>query len=470
MNSWTDAWTPARMRRVAVVAPRGSLRDVLVRVADAGCVELDGAGGTEREGQGPAARRLRSLGTGPAGPLLSPAAPDLDALRADGRADLLAGEAELEAYRDAAVERGPLTALAGWCPTAELRRLRAVLAGTEGAVVTLRAPRGIDPPTRLEDRGPVRRSLVPLVRTYGTVPYTDLDPTVPAGLAYVVMFGLMFGDAGHGVLLLLGALLLRSGRLTRWPGLRPAWPFLAGAGVASTLAGVAYGEFFGPTGVLPVLWLSPLDEPLRLLGGAVAFGAVLLALSYTAGIANRWREGGPGRALYAASGIAGAAVFLGLAALAGGLVLRAPVLAVAGAVLALTGLTLAGTGLYTASGGGGAGVVQTGVQLFDVVVRIGSNTISFARLAAFGLTHAALGDIVWQGTTALAARGPAAVVAAGAVFVLGNALAFTLEALVAGVQALRLEFYELFSRVFDAEGRPFRPWHVPTFHGTEVTT
>ena len=34
--------------------------------------------------------------------------------------------------------------------------------------------------------------------------------------------------------------------------------------------------------------------------------------------------------------------------------------------------------------------------------------------------------------------------------------------LVAGVQALRLEYYELFSRVFVSEGRPFRPWFVPT--------
>ena len=47
------------------------------------------------------------------------------------------------------------------------------------------------------------------------------------------------------------------------------------------------------------------------------------------------------------------------------------------------------------------------------------------------------------------------------VFVVGHVVAFGLEALVAGVQALRLEYYELFSRIFVTEGRPFRPWHVP---------
>ncbi|MEU5100496.1 V-type ATPase 116kDa subunit family protein [Streptomyces sp. NPDC020996] len=480
MSSWADSLTPARMRRVAVVAPRAALRDTLVRVADAGCVELDHADDADRGAPGPAARRLQALGVRPARPLLSATEPDLDTLVRQGRADLLAGEAELQAHREAAVLHGDVAALAGWCPAADVPWLTGLLADVGGAVVPLRPPCGTDPPTRLAEHGTVRRSLVPLVRTYGTVPYADVDPTLPAGIAYVVMFGMMFGDAGHGLLLLLGALLLRSGRVRRLAPLRKVWPFLAGAGVTSILAGIAYGEFFGPTGVLPVLWLNPLDQPLRLLGSAIALGAVLLALAYAAGIVNRWREGGPGRALYASSGIAGTAVFLGLGGLAGGVALHTPVLLTAGALLAVTGLALAGTGLFTASGGGAAGALQTGIQLFDVVIRIGSNTVSFARLAAFGLTHAALGAMVWQGTTALAGSGPAAFVAAAVVFLAGNALAFALEALVAGVQALRLEFYELFSRVFDAEGRPFRPWHVPTrtaehedvpaLHSTEVTT
>jgi V/A-type H+-transporting ATPase subunit I len=46
------------------------------------------------------------------------------------------------------------------------------------------------------------------------------------------------------------------------------------------------------------------------------------------------------------------------------------------------------------------------------------------------------------------------------VFAAGTALAFSLEALIAAIQALRLEYYELFSRVFTEQGEPFRPWHV----------
>jgi len=52
-------------------------------------------------------------------------------------------------------------------------------------------------------------------------------------------------------------------------------------------------------------------------------------------------------------------------------------------------------------------------------------------------------------------------------FLVGNTATFALEGLVAGVQALRLEYYELFSRVFAGEGRPFSPWSIPLATGEE---
>jgi V/A-type H+-transporting ATPase subunit I len=128
---------------------------------------------------------------------------------------------------------------------------------------------------------------------------------------------------------------------------------------------------------------------------------------------------------------------------------------------AVVALALASIGFFVAAGGGASGAVQAAVEVFDLVIRLGANVVSFARLAAFGLTHAVLTWLVWQATVGLWGAGPAGAVAAVVVFVLGNAFAFGLEALVSGIQALRLEYYELFSRVFQLEGRPFRPWHIP---------
>jgi V/A-type H+-transporting ATPase subunit I len=468
---WSEVMTPVRMRRVAVVVPHVALRESLVRIAEAGCVELDRV---EEAAPGAAAQRLQRLQARPGSPATAPmgladsarqavslavSAPELDALEERRDLGLLAGEAQLEERALGAVVQGEVAALAGWCPAAEMPRLARRLAAAGGALVPLRPPPGVDPPTQLRS-GP-SAAFAPLVTTYGTPPYTDVDPSWPAGVTYVAMFGIMFGDVGHGALLLLGALALRLGRPRGLARYRRLWPFLAGAGAAAMLAGVAYGEFFGPTGVLPVLWLNPLASPARLLAAAVVFGAGLLALAHAAGAVNRWREGGPGKALYAASGGAGLVFFLGFALAAAGLVLHRPDLTLVGMGIAAVGLALVGVGVFRATAGGFAGLAETVVRLFDVVVRAGTNTLSFARLAAFGLTHAALADLVWRGTTGLAGRGAAGLVGAVALFVLGTAASFALEALVAGVQALRLEFYEIFSRLYEAEGRPFRPWHVP---------
>jgi len=449
---------PVRMRRVALAAPKRELRAALVTVAGAGVVQLDRPG-ADPAVPGPAGQLLRRLHGEPRQPALAADPPDLAAQERAGRADLVAGEAQLEEYAEGAARQGEVAALTGWAPEARLPGLADRLAGHGAALVPLPTPRGVDPPTLLRPGGAVRGSFSSLVSTYGTVPYPDVDPTLLAGAAYVLMFGMMFGDAGHGLLLLVAAALLRTGRW--FHTLRRAWPFVGAAGLASIGFGALYGEFFGPTGVLPVLWVAPLADPVRLLTAAVAVGAVLLAAAYGMAVVNRWREGGPRLAVYASSGVAGLAVFLGLGALAGGLYLGSGLLTGAGVAVATVGLVLAAVGFHAEAGGGAGGAVQAGVELFDTVIRLGSNLFSFARLAAFGLTHAALGWLVWSGATALFGAGWLATVAGVVVFAAGNALAFALEALVAGIQALRLEFYELFSRIFAGEGEPFRPWHLP---------
>jgi V/A-type H+-transporting ATPase subunit I len=437
------------MTRVALLAPRHSLRDVLVRVADAGVVEID------EPGNGRPATATRSGEVA-----LSPSPPDPEECARRGRTDLLAGEDELRARADQAVVEGEVTGLAGWIPADQVAPLSERVAGVGGAVVPLPRPRGVDPPTLLRDTG-IAHGFDPLVRTYATIPYNDVNPGLLAGLAYVVMFGMMFADVGHGLLLLVLALAVRwqwSPRLTR---LRPAWLFLAGAGVSSMVFGALYGEFFGPTGVVPVVWLEPLENALPLLGAAVAVGAVLLAGAYALGSVNRFREGGWQRMLYASAGLAGATLFVGVGLLAGGLYFGAAPVVWLGSVVGAIGLVVAYAGLLAANGGRAAGAAQAAIELFDVVLRLGSNLVSFARLAAFGMTHAALGLVIWQATTALAGRGVAGLAGAVVVFAVGNAVAFALEGLVAAIQALRLEYYELFSRVFASEGRPFRPWHIP---------
>ncbi len=454
---WPESAVPVRMQRVALVAPSASLRDVLVQIADAAAMQIDQDGRSRVSAVG---RPVRSPVRQPAAPLISAVRADPRELELAGRYDLLAGEAELQGQADAALHRSGAAALVGWIPAGRLPEVTAALAEVGGAVVPLARPAWSMAPTLLAERG-LHHDLTPLVQTYGTVPYADVDPSWLAWASYVVMFGIMFGDAGQGVLMIAAAVALRLG----WPRwlrrFRAAWPFVGGAGLAATAFGLLYGECFGPTGLVPTLWLSPLAQPVTLLLAAAGFGAILLAGAYALGTINRWREGGWRAALYAPSGVAGSCVFLGAAAGAAGWHFHQAWWLAAGGVIAIAGLGLAAAGFLAEAGRGGTAITQAVVELFDLIVRLGSNVVSFTRLAAFGLTHAALGLLVWEGTRALWHRGGPLAVAGIVLFAAGTALAFSLEALVAAIQALRLEYYELFSRVFTGQGEPFRPWHVP---------
>jgi V/A-type H+/Na+-transporting ATPase subunit I len=454
---WRDNLTPIPMRRVGLLAPDDAVRDLLVGVARAGVVQLPSS--SPESATGPANALLRRAQQKPKTQVLAAQAPDLRWCEQHDRLDLAAGEAQLEAVAETGVRHGQVVGFVGWVPTNKVAGLAEDLAPIGGAVVAIRRPRGSQPPTLLAPGG-ARRAFAPLVETYATPPYRDLDVSVLAGLAYVAMFGMMFADVGHGALLLAIALAARFGHWRRLDIVRSVWVMVAGAGASTMVFGAFYGEFFGPTHAFPVLWLSPLDQPVRLLSVAIAVGAFLLAAAYALASVNRFREGGWRSAIYAASGLAGAATFVGLAIMAGGLYIHIVVLTIAGAALACVAVGVAFVGLFVEAGGGFDGAAQAGVESFDLVVRLGSNVVSFARLAAFGMTHAALGQVVWQSTTGAARHGPLGICAAVLIFAVGNAVTFSLEALIAGVQALRLEYYELFSRIFIAEGEPFRPWHL----------
>jgi V/A-type H+-transporting ATPase subunit I len=454
---WRSSVDTVPMSRIAVVGPSDHLRSMLVEVADAGVVELETSSGGDSSEVSEALRRLRASGAPDAEPRLSAGARSPAELEAERRADLLAGDVELERRSAAAADRGPFVALVGWCPRPEVDNLRVRLETLGAGVVELPRRPFAEPPTQL--RTP--RAAEPfraLVEMYGTVRYPDIDPTPFTAVSFVLMFGMMFADAGHGLLLAAAGLFIRFSRDRRLASLKRSWVVPFTAGLVATAFGLAYGEFFGPTGVVPVLWLRPLQNPLQLLVAGILVGAVLLAISYAIGTVNRWREGGMRDALYSNSGVAGALVFAGV----GGMTLAWWVHSMLILILAMlpvaAGLALLFVGFLVQAGGGVTGVLEAFVELFNSVIRLGANAISFARLAAFGMVHAAIGSLVWTAAHGLFATG--LWFAAIPVFLVGNAAGFSLELLVAGIQAMRLEYYELFSRIYSGEGRPFKPWHL----------
>ena len=459
---------PVRMRRVAVVSPSHRARDVLVAMAQLGVIDLSGPLGT---GEGPALEALRRVDSDQrrqdgSSPALSREAPDVAELERSGARDLLAGEVELDRRRASAVRHGDFLLFVGWAPRPALPRVASSLKELGAALVELEPPRWRQPPTLLAP-APAAEPFRPLLTTYGAVPYRDVDPTPFVAVTYCLMFGMMFGDVGDGLLIVLAALALGRSRHPRLASLRRVWPMIAAAGAAAVVFGALYGELFGPSKVLPTLWLDPLDSPTHLVVVAIVAGVGLLAAGYVIGIVNRYREGGLLLALTAASGVPGLLLLGGGSLVAVGVLTHTAALEPAGLLVIAVAVLGLVVGLRAEAGSGPTAVLEVMIGLLDELLRLFSNVFSFARLAAFGLMHAAIGQVVLHAAGSLTGT-PIGDAAAGLTFAVGWAAAFALEGLVVAVQALRLEYYELFSRLFVGEGRPFTPFRLPLISTKEA--
>lgn len=279
----------------------------------------------------------------------------------------------------------------------------------------------------------------PLLLMWGTPGRQEMDPSGILALVVPLLFGYMFPDVGHGLILALFALLFSR----RWPQMR----FLLPCGVSAMAFGVLFGEVFGFEEIIPALWLKPLDEPMTVLAVPLVFGVFLMLLGLVfAGIEAHWR--GELKAWLAVD----AAVLLLYLTL-----LLSPFLP---GVLALTGLALihyyAGNLWLDPEGRRPMALVSASGQLLLSLFELVMNTLSFLRVGAFALAHAALSYAIM--TLADAATHP---LAWSLVVLAGNAFSVALEGLVVFVQTTRLVLFEFFIRFLLAGGRLFRPVRLP---------
>ena len=104
----------------------------------------------------------------------------------------------------------------------------------------------------------------------------------------------------------------------------------------------------------------------------------------------------------------------------------------------------------------GGYLIQSFFELFEALLSYFSNTLSFMRVGAFVLVHAGMMSAVF-----LMAQMPQSPVAYAVILILGNLLVLVMEALLVAIQVMRLQFYELFSRYYIGDGKPFTPLVQP---------
>lgn len=372
--------------------------------------------------------------------------------------------------------------LSGWVPANEAPILEQRLRQSTGGRCAIDTTSPEDLP---EEQIPVLlrhpRLLRPfemLVEAYGLPKYRELEPTLLVAISYVLMFGMMFGDAGHGAVLAIGGLIgLLYGRTAK---MRDVGLLLLLGGLSSVVFGVVYGSYFG----LPqlkgyALWHDPLEgDPMSLMRGAIGIGIVLISIGLVLNIINHFRRGDVIGGLLDKFGVIGVVFYWGAIALVAkyaviqswGLVNLAVilflVLPVVGWVLKepIEYLRSRRAGHSTEPGGGlFAAVSESMVGAFEAVLSYFANTISFVRLAAYAMSHAALLMAAFMMATEMKHLSLGGNLLCVLVIIAGNMVAMVLEGIIASVQALRLEYYEFFGKFFSGTGQPFKPFRLVAY-------
>lgn len=113
------------------------------------------------------------------------------------------------------------------------------------------APEEVSPPPTKQTNPKSLKSYQDLTSAFGKPSHRELDPTWFMAIGFPIIFGLMFGDIGHGLLLFGFAMLGMIAKRKKVDAGEMVNYFIQGSGLIATIAlasvffGVLYGEFLG---------------------------------------------------------------------------------------------------------------------------------------------------------------------------------------------------------------------------------
>ena len=318
-------------------------------------------------------------------------------------------------------------------------------------------PKGEDAPVELRNNA-YARSFEWVLGMYSYPAYGTFDPTAIMSIFYFLIFGLMFADAGYGLLLVLcgfGGIRL----LHPKPGMRNFLAMFGWCGFSSIVWGVLFGSYFGDfplafmnnmtsLAVIPdtlAVWFDPLQNPMNFLILSLAVGAVHLIAGMAVQFYTLCRDK---RTLDALFDIGSWWVlFAGIALLA----IASP----AGKWVALAGVLLLVLTQGRAQKNPLMKLVKGVGSLYGLISYV-SDLLCYSRILALGLASAVIAQVV----NILATLGGPSIggfIAMVAVFVFGHVLNLAINVLGTFVHTSRLQYIEFFGKFFVDGGRPFRP-------------
>lgn len=324
-----------------------------------------------------------------------------------------------------------------------------------------------------------------LVKNYGTPEYGSINPTPFTTIAYMLMFMLMFADLGQGVVLLLVGLLgklyykshpmQKDGLISRY-----LCSLLVYLGPASMIGGLIFGSCFGYT-IIPALWFNyhsvvnghvssgTIQDIYDILGITIWFGVGVISTGLILNWINLFRKKRYIELVCSRNGLVGGMLFALGIWFGNGFVrsgyktfpsspLMMPVLIV-GLVIIIVQVPLEYC-VERRHGGKKKSIatiimdtfMEFLVEVLEIFSGFLSNTLSFMRVAGLGIAHVSL-MTAFQDMAALTSNPIAQIL----IMIAGNVLVIALEGLSAGIQSLRLNYYEFFTKYFTGRGIAFEP-------------
>ncbi|HUG34572.1 MAG TPA: V-type ATPase 116kDa subunit family protein [Anaerolineales bacterium] len=392
---------------------------------------------------------------------------------------------------DAIVRFGQLRhtyVVVGWVPTSDLQLLteRLKQASKEILIETIPTDRSghhSHVPVALT-KNKWLRPIQDLVTTYGRPSYGELDPTILIAFTFPFLYGAMFGDLGQGLVLMLVGFLAHNRIFMK--GLQSLGLLLVYCGFSATVFGFLYGSIFGFEGHLieeylhfhfEPTWLSPIEGEniLTVLRVAIDAGIIILLFGYLLGLFNNIRSRDWAHFWFGHTGVVALIFYVSFLALLGGFLADtaiAPKVAVAISNLPLPFTTIAlvfGAGIMFSGffrnlveghrplieGKGLGGILMFGVQsfmdIFETVISMLSNTLSFVRVGAFAVAHGGLSLAIFS----LAGEEPD--LGFWITILIGNIFIIGFEGLIVYIQTMRLHYYEILGKFFHGGGMRFEP-------------
>ncbi|MFH0860134.1 MAG: V-type ATP synthase subunit I [Candidatus Altiarchaeota archaeon] len=373
---------------------------------------------------------------------------------------------------------GRVHAFEGWVPE---KKLKATLGAIEGAAKGSVCVRVFDPekdenvPVLLDNPSLVK-SFESITKSYGLPMYNEIDPTLFMAFSFPLIFGMMFGDIGHGAIIALAGFFLLKKKKDD-----PAFGrILMACGMTSILFGFMYGSLFGREDILHAYWLSPFHDvkeghTLELFGFALFIGVLHMGLGLLINAANRARAGGLGNTLLGSIGRLMLFLTVGL------LITKffgfpIPVFEkAAGTSPSLIGLfgILLPMGLivfeevlhefrHTSSFRSSLGAVGNGMfEALDSIIMFLSNTISYSRILILALIHAMVSEVIFVISNLVHEIAYVGFLLYYLVLIGGTVLLIlALEGLVVYIHTLRLHFYEWFTKFYKAGGLEYNPFRI----------